>query len=210
MKRIIKYVFIFTLSLHFTGCFSQNTSTKFDNEYIIDKAQFDTVLTSHFPKTIETKRALTVKNISPEINKVRFILYEFGVDTTKLDSLLQVFKLKHLTRYNWNDSCLFIIHRNETIDPFDDEQVDTINKQECLRNKLPIPNFVNLSRPNSKHGISMDSTFNVFVLESKAGNYSTYKMAPLAFMPNKWKNGFSRGIAISNERAVVIYWLIIW
>ncbi len=210
MSRTIRYIFIFTLALNFTGCSSQNTSTKFDNEYVLDKAQFDTILTSHFPKTIQTKRASTVKNKSPETNKVSFILYEFGVDTTILDSLDQLVKLKHLLSYNWNDSCLFIIHRNETIDPFDDEQVETINNQDCLKNKQPIPNFINLKTPNSTYGISMDSTFIIYVLEAKAGNQSQYKMAPLASMPKKWENGFSRGIAISNEKAVIVYWLIIW
>ncbi len=211
MNETIKYIFLFTLSLNLIGCNGQSTSVKFNYDYQKDKAQFDTIFTKHFPNSVETIRALTIKSKSPKINKIRFFLYEFGVNIITLDSLTQMVKTKQLISYNWNDSCLFIIYPNETLDPFDDEPSDTIESNlDCLNRKLPIPNFINLKSPNSQHGISMDSTFNIYILESKAGNHSQYNMEPLKSMPKGWENGFSIGYAISRVHAVIVYWMIIW
>jgi hypothetical protein len=182
-----------------------------NSEYIKDKSGFDTTFIKHFPSTIETKLFLTVINNSPETNKVSFYLFEFGVSVKTLDSLSQIGKLMSQVSYNWKDSCLFIVHPNETIDPFDEESTDKNDGHiDCVTKKTPIPNFINLKSPNSKHGISMDSTFNIFVLESKAGKCFQYNMIPLKSMPRTWENGFSRGFALSKENGVVIYWMIIW
>ncbi len=218
MKQTIEYIFLFSISYFILGCFGQSTSNKKKIDYIKSKSEFDTMFTRHFPISIETERALTVSKTSPENNIVGYYLYEFGVNVRTLDSLTKMAKSKSIIRYNWKDSCLLIVHPNETIDDFEKEDtlergsVDTIyeDSTDCLKNKLPIPNFIDLQSPNSKFGISMDSTFNIFVLEAKVGKFSRYDLAPLKSMPRNWENGFSRGVTISLDKAVVVYWMIIW
>lgn len=211
MKEKVKYIFLILISVYLVGCFGKSMSSKKKNDYIKHKSEFEKIFTKHFPSYIETASYRTVSNLSPETNKVSFYLYEFGVNVKTLDSLTQIVKSESLTSYNWKASCLLIVHPGETIDPFDEAPLDTNwNNTDCLNKKHPIPNFIDLKSPNSKHGISMDSTFNIFVLESKDGNHSRYNMVPLKSMPRDWENGFSRGIAISREKAVVVYWMIIW
>jgi hypothetical protein len=59
----------------------------------------------------------------------------------------------------------------------------------------------------SASGLSND--FIIYVLESKSGLY--WKgLKPNKYMPNDWKNGYSKGICINLKNGITIYWLIIW
>jgi hypothetical protein len=207
----MKYFSIFVFLIFLVQCSGQSISKKNDN-YAKAKLKFETNLTNHFPVTIQTSHSIFICNEAPEINKLSFYLYEFGINENTLDSLINICNLKNLTNYNWEDSCLLIVHKNETIEPFDDETVEIINNDSsfCQNINLPIPNFIDLKSPNSEFGISIDKTFKIFVLETKAGNGSKNKMAPLLSMPKLWRNGFSRGYAISKEKSVLVYWMIQW
>ena len=211
MKEKVKYIFILILVTNLVGCSGQPLPAKKHNNYIKQKSKVDTIFIGHFPNSVETEYSQIVSNESPEANKVSLYLYEFGVNITTLDSLTKIVNSRHFTKYKWSDSCLFIVHPNETTDPFDEEFVDTsIYNIDCIDKKLPIPNFIHTENPKWGQGNSLDSTFNIYVIESKSGTYSRYKMKPLESMPIGWKNGFSRGLAISNEKAVVVYWMIVW
>lgn len=53
--------------------------------------------------------------------------------------------------------------------------------------------------------------FNVYIIDALAGNFwrkknNVYRPSSLG----KWKNGYSRGIAISRSKKIICYWVIIW
>lgn len=211
MKNSGNYLHLALITICFWGCVRQLKDTNKNIDYRKTKSEYEDKFIKHFPDHIEGSRYMTNSSVAHDNKERSFYLYEFDVSNNTLDSLNEAVKSKGVVSYNWADSCLFIFRSNETLDPFDDENLDTSYYDlDCFTSKQPIPNFIHLKSPNSKNGISMDSTFNIYVLESKAGNYSRYKMSPLESMPKNWENGFSRGIAISNKKAVVVYWFIIW
>lgn len=60
---------------------------------------------------------------------------------------------------------------------------------------------------NTACGLSKD--FEIYVLDSKPGNY--WKgLKPLDYMPEGWKNGYSKGICINEESNIAIYWFVVW
>ncbi len=184
MNEKIKYIFLLILFISLLGCFGQPLTSKKDNGYIKEKSKFDKIFVKHFPDSIETEYSQIVTDESPGSNKVTLYLYEFRVNVKTLDSITKVVKSEHLTSYNWKDSCLLIVHPNETVDPFDEESIDTnMYSSDCLQEKLPIPNFIHKENPDSEQGVSLDSTFDIVVLESKAGKNSQFDMTPLRSMP---------------------------
>jgi len=199
------------LSSFLTGCTGQPAQTGKSDGYERSRLKFGAAFVKHFPKEVETDSSLIVSMVSPEINKINFYLYEFGVADYIIDSLLKTFKAERLDYNIVKDTCLLVVHHNETIDPFDEEPIDDGNVDlSCFKGKHPLPNFIDYQSEKLKSGLWLDSTFIIFVIESKSGNHSGYKMESLRSMPKKWENGFSRGVAVSKERATLVYWMIMW
>ena len=65
--------------------------------------------------------------------------------------------------------------------------------------------------PDGGLGFWKDSTFVIYVLESGKGKYlEKYDLPPSPQMPNSWKNGYSKGVSVSEKRKMAIYWSIAW
>jgi len=204
-------VILIMLSSFLTRCTGQSGKIEKNGGYDRSRVKFGAALINHFPNEIETDSSLIVSVVSPEINKINYYLYEFCLPSNIIDSLVNTFEAKRLDNYNLKDTCLLVVHPNETIDPFDEEPISYGNIDfDCFKNKQPLPNFIDYQSEKSKSGLWLDSTFVMFVIESKSGNHSGYMMDSLLSMPTKWENGFSRGVAISKERATVVYWIIMW
>lgn len=60
---------------------------------------------------------------------------------------------------------------------------------------------------NTACGLSED--FEIYVLDSKPGNYWN-GLKPLDYMPEGWKNGYSKGICINEKSNFAIYWFVVW
>ena len=75
------------------------------------------------------------------------------------------------------------------------EKVDTIiNGQRYVHNKYKVPNDLD-----------------IFVKDAQYGSY--WKENAEVYRPKtmgEWKHGYSKGVAISNERKVAIFWFLIW
>lgn len=111
---------------------------------------------------------------------------------------------------------MLIVNRFETIETNENQTIPIIDSallnRKCYSNKYPIPNFVNYEKYNRDKALGLDDTFVIYVLESKNvkswGN--EFDMGPAEQMPDNWKNGYSKGVAISQEKQTVIYWTVIW
>ena len=78
-------------------------------------------------------------------------------------------------------------------------------------NTLPVPIFEIDAYHNDKNSCGLSDDFKIFVLEAKPGKYLEEKyLHECECMPEKWKHGFSRGIAANDKEHIIIYWLAVW
>lgn len=109
---------IIPLSFLVVACISNSSNVRMNEKYQAYKNEFDTLLTSHFPKTILSypNQIINSKHVSK--NDVGFLLYEYGLDTLKVDSLDDYYEKRAIAIYNASDTCLLIVNRFETIETF--------------------------------------------------------------------------------------------
>lgn len=203
-----------------TGCTCTNKSVeeriisdlnaKYDNA----KSFFGKDFTNHFPKRINEDNITFTDGLSPELGNLELILTN-NIESNHSTELINSFKEKSIASYNAGDSCLLIVNRFARKEKFYAIELSESDKQllnrDCYSNLLPIPNFWHNAFTTEDTYCRLPSDFKLFVLEAKAGKHFDRKyLTDGRFMPEKWKNGYSKGVAISKKRNVIIYWLLIW
>lgn len=204
---------ILFITIMFVSCNGQVISKEDINAYIKSKSEFDKILTSHFPNKLVSYPYTIINNKNKAKNDICFMLYEYDVDSLKIDSILN--KHHFVAKYTYQDSCLFLINRFETKDTYENrkkvEVLDSLQvNKDCYKMKYPVPNF-EVYNPTDENNIKLDKSFNVFVLDAKSGNrFENLDLQPNLQMPPEWQNGYSKGIAISKKSKTLIYWGVIW
>lgn len=198
------------------SCGGQTLKDYNQKSYVEGKLSFDSALISHFPEKLSSDSSAIVRREREDFNDVGFFLYEYDLSGENIDKvLLSLQAYKPITIYESVDTCLLIVNRFEheaTYDNFAAPKVidSTLINRDCYANLLPIPNFIDYITENVT-ACSLDSTFTIYVLEAKPNNpFTQFDLQPFKHMPEKWANGYSRGIAISKRNKTVIYWSIIW
>jgi hypothetical protein len=212
-------IILFTLNLLNIGC-AQNTSHSINDErYKEYKKHFDKRFIDHFPPKIPTSldRSTIFSDRDEKKNDFALILYEYGVSEQEINITLSKVKDKTIARYKTSDSCLLMVNRFETKETLENYQLpniggSTVLNKPCYKNKYPIPNFINYDENVSDKALGLDNSFTIYVLESERVDswIKEFGMGPAAQMPDAWKNGYSKGIAISEEKKIIIYWTVIW
>lgn len=214
------------------ACGQSNTSNILKKEqsksYHEQKSKFDSLFISQFPNELELDSLSTApSNEDVEKNDVGLYLYEYGISESKIDAIVvNLNKETFIAKYSSNDTCLFVINpfqvrvdfdkmSKEELKNYKEPELPNDYKKEVLRkckdSKYPVPNFVDYINPIKRVGIKLDSDFDIYVIEAKAGLFfKKYDLIPDKQMPKKWENGYSRGIAINKEKRTVIYWSAIW
>jgi len=200
-------------------CFSCNGNFVSSNDtqlYIKSKSEFNSRLTEHFPKTLTTYPYTIINNKNLSKNTVGFMLCEFEKDSVKIDSVIRSIQKKIIGKYNFKDPCLLIVNRFETAETFEERKDVVITdstkiNQDCYKKLFPIPNFLEFNSDEYTSNSKFDESFDIYVLEAKAGNYfKEFDLLTDLQMPKEWENGYSKGIAISKKKKMIIYWGIIW
>lgn len=137
---------------------------------------------------------------------------------------------------NPNNKCLLIVNalQNKTAnleDEFEkliDESnsavdtskyyVDTKRYLKGLENRcdtltLPVPNFSSLvfNKINLSQGNRLTDEFTLFVISAKPGVYCDEDFLTNGDgLPEKWKNGYSKGVAINVDKGILLFWLEVW
>lgn len=150
-------------------------------------------------------------------NDFNLLLYEYQVDTNEIDLILGRIKNKAIAKYNFLDSCVLIVNRFETESSKYSLETpiitdSTLINRICYDKKYPIPNFIGFHENDMNRDSKLDNTFTIYVLDAnRADSWGTeFAMEPAPQMPNNWKNGYSKGIAISRKHQTIIYWTVIW
>lgn len=168
----------------------------------------------HFPDSLVLLPVKMYKHLDSELSCQSFLFFEYFV-SEHAQSVV-----KHpLARY-WasNDSLLVI--ENHQIGTFT-KRYKSYRDLEMSLGYYPIPFFEkeeynhaedivyteDVYSDNTTSGLSED--FVIYILNSKPGIFLE-NLKPLAYMPNGWKSGYSKGVCINTKKKIVIYWALIW
>ncbi len=217
-----KYFIITSLIFLIIGCNNKSSNKQelnFANrDYQNELKEMPSYLVSHFPKKIESLPITSLITVDTTSQCIYYMLLEFKKE--KALYLQKIFEKKHLAKYQSSDSNLILI-KIESIRHKSKEKI--IYNKIIINNKtyFPLPFFETYDYSKSvdivktedvysnstKCGLSKD--FIIYVLDSKPGHY--WKgLTPLNYMPNGWKNGYSKGICINKGKGIIIYWGLIW
>ena len=216
-KKMLKKYFLLMFALIIFGC-AQSADNILNQKYIKEKSFFPVNFVNHFPSKLSDKIGVSIYSVTEKKWMLPLsLIVTDKYDEIKEDSLIDSIITNSVTKYNPNDSCLLIVDRfhNQT-NEFDhviklSSKDSTYLEQQCYEQKLPIPNFFSNENHNRQNEILLSDDFKMYVLEAKAGKYwEEENLKDGRYMPTRWKNGYSKGIAISEEKSTVIYWFIIW
>lgn len=207
------------IMLILTSC--KNEANKLNNSkanqrYIDFKKDFDSSFVRHFPESILSERSFFTSKMNISKNDVGFYLYEYDVEESSIYKIMSENQKRAIAKYNSQDSILFIVNRYETIQTYKYREAVSIEDSIYLidnffLNFYPIPNFIDYENAKKSKGIWIPKGYKIYVLEAKPGvSYKEFELLPNPQMPENWKNGFSRGIAINEKEKTVIYWGVIW
>ena len=204
------------------GCdFSLQPQSKRKTQALINyweyRREFDNWLVKHFPKDFsgETFNFSSSKNFTK--HDVGFYLYEYDVSFSGLQALQKRVERNAVAHYQTDDSLIFVINRFETLKTDYERSIPKIKDLHYLDSALfaglyPVPNFLDYEKPiRTRNGIWLPKDFDLYVLEAKSGVFcKEFELTENFQMPQGWKNGFSRGVAIHKKDRTVIYWGVMW
>ncbi len=185
-----------------------------NKKYTEKKSFFPPELTNHFPKTLDEKNLTFTDNISPEMGSLELMV----IDSINYDTISIIQKKLEsicIAKYNSKDSCLLVIDRflsNSSYYKVENTDYDKrIVERPCYTCLYPVPNFWHNDFTTNETECKLPNDFTLYVLDAKQGKYLKDELLTSGwFMPKQWKNGYSKGVAVSQTRKIIIYWLEIW
>jgi hypothetical protein len=87
--------------------------------------------------------------------------------------------------------------------------------KDCDSLSYPVPDILNiiLNDPYVDNEIKnkLNNKITLYIIDSKSGiSINKDYLSKDNCMPNEWRNGYSRGVAIDDTGSITIYWLEIW
>lgn len=168
---------------------------------------------NHFPRKIQSDCITWKHGFEAEERRIYFMLFEHRTSDT-LATQQEYLNKECIGIYSASDTNLFIVKSYRMVNHGNVKR--EFHKVADIDNMYyyPIPYFnikdeglLDLSYSKNTCGLSSD--FTIYVLEVKSGNYIK-ELKPLDYMPKGWGNGYSKGYAISLEKKITIYWVIVW
>lgn len=218
----MKRTFVFLLlGMVVVGCITdpvRRARMEFNKGYLDSRSTFDTALVSIFPAYVH---GLSGGYIGYALSSFKY--YRFNGLILKLpyaDSLAtELVNHKHVAVYDSQDSNLLIVGR---LGESTDERYREFEKKYPWENSqgyIPVPNFYELNYSPDVHRVDYDPLNNrlpvgylLYVVDASPGIYIRKDWLTEGMgLPPEWKNGYSRGYAISSDTTQnIIYWLAIW
>lgn len=185
-----------------------------NKKYSEQKSFFTPELTNHFPITLNESIVTFTENISPEMGSLELMV----IDSIKNDSHVKLQKNLErvcIGKYNASDSCLLVVDRFLTKTKYYKVENTDYDKRlldrPCYTGLYPIPNFWHNDFTTNETECKLPDDFVLYVIDAKQGKYLKEELLTSGwFMPKQWKNGYSKGLAMSRKRNIIIYWLVIW
>ena len=182
--------------------------------YHESKSFFDNKFTTHFPDVLNESIITYSNSISPVLGSLGLMV----IDRLNKENLVQIqknYEQTCLRKYKASDSCLLIVDRFLTRKKYYKVENSDYDKKlvdrPCYSGKYPVPNFWHNVFTTNETECKLPGDFILYVIDAKQGKFLKEDLLTNGwFMPKQWKNGYSKGVAISQQRNVIIYWLEIW
>lgn len=182
--------------------------------------EYPTRFTSYFPRTIEGKGYGTFSVLDTTNRCIQLVLYEYVPEVqTRLNEVLVNINPKEV--YEADDLNLVTIKMTGDIE----RGIVSKNfyKSLTINNKIyyPIPYFTfvefngmiekitDLDVFSTETSSGLLDDFQIYILESESGIFWE-GLTPLDYMPEGWKNGISKGIAVNKKKNIFVTWFIVW
>ncbi len=225
MKRFIWLLILFITTITFTSCNVNTFERKKNNLFYLDEFKtYKNGLFNHFPEKKPAGFILSyynsnVKLVDSCFGPINYVLAS-GYYQAKYDSLKNHFNTLAKESFYPNDTSVLLVFPycdvSVSLDGYVVRNLETKKKKELARhnrtiqNAIPIPMFeINEFQASTFSGLPDD--FKIYVLDAQSGKYMGYKyLQDCVCLPKKWKHGFSKGVALSDKRKVIIYWVTVW
>ena len=196
MKLLITSVVLIIL----TACtdFEKQNAERFLNNYSTGLQQFNSDLTDHFPAALKEHRKLHVIYPAGAFGHgMAAMFYAEITDSSEYADVHGRLISNRILGHHPKDSTFIIVG-------------DSLDYSKN-GNGIPVPNFTTFQQDfglNNKH---LNDNYQIYVLESKPGKYLKEEyLTEGKNLPKKWKNGFSRGLALNEKSSEIVYWLCVW
>lgn len=173
-----------------------------NRKYSTNLSKFDTSLTQHFPESLDTTNLQVLSGSFVGVDM------DYLEVTNKINdkSISQKFNLNSIDSYAGDDICILAFHHFDSWKEYPETKFE-----QCLIGRCLIPDF----RGNKYRDLGTESRlpkdFIIYVLDSQSDNNMPDSLiVGYNDLLEKWKKGYSRGVAISEEKMVIIYWVITW
>jgi hypothetical protein len=222
LKFLILIISVFIVSCQGRNLILNEVNERYKNHHL---KKFNQDFVSHFPDKISSlsNRVISTENVPRGF--IGMLLYEYNINVDSLIKIEDRLKSISIKKYNSDADCLLVINRFDTLESskFPEGIIlpDSVQlNKSCYDTLLPIPKFYEYESEvyhpkkqqnrNEVEGETMlPSGFNIYVLEAKPGKYfEKYDIIPNRQMPDGWKNGYSKGVAISVKYQTIIYWSV--
>jgi len=187
---------------------SSVTNKQWKNEYIKLFKSYPTELASHFPTKESIKPTYSSFVTYSSISSPPQILIEQKESDKTIDSLISISK-----RIKYSAKSFYIVNKylrdkNTLSIPYHHSQYKV---QIFIPNAVPIPNFYEVEDFDENTYVYLKRSYSIYIVESEPKKCCSDKQhIGKWFMPNEWKDGYSRGYAINRQTNNVIYWLVVW
>lgn len=214
----------FVISVFTASCQNVETEKKIQNRYQVSFETLKPVMVDHFPEQLPDSSIFLTTFPKKDHTK----MFGFAPDMVilcKTYSQSQYQERKHHFQglsnniYTSDDSSLLLIFSYADVIEIDGmtySNQESPQRQELAKHNvnmassLPVPIFnIDEYKSNTRSGLPLD--FKIHVLTAKPGKFIDEKyLEECECLPDKWKHGYSKGVAMSDEKNTVIYYLFIW
>ena len=221
----IFYLFVLLMTLLF-ACREENPFQKREREYHKSLLFFRDSLIQHFPRELgnagyKTSVLGSTDTVKDFFNMHLLYLYrkysynesllqgyldqEYAEVHSRVDSLSQVV-------YDANDSTLLLVfHYLDKIKEKGYVYDFFARRNKNVSKSLPVPLFGDDYNIRETYSGLRDG-FKLYVLGAEAGCFlPKCKLGDSsACLPEKWKHGYSRGVALNDQTKEAVFWIIVW
>ncbi len=177
------------------------------------KKSYPDTLVSHFPKDLFLMSGYVYES-GEDAGNVRLQL-NLELDSEAINTLSEALNGSSIAKYQADDSCLLIVNRFLRLtewgfkNTFQSAKSRPIN---CSGYYLPVPNFwQNINAKNGQMSNRLPKDYTIYVLEANASRVTDSADRNVGeYLPEEWKEGYSKGVAINRSDGSAIYWFIAW
>lgn len=220
--RSITLIHILLLTTFITSCQNIDVKKQVQERYKQSLQFFEGDFVSHFPA--ELPDSCWYSTTVPKTDTLEMVC--FGVDELFMTYSLSQYKaiasrFKELpgTEYLSTDTNLLLVFSYCDVikiegrtfrDQEPPERQKLAKHNITTANSLPVPLFeIDEYKGKTMSGLTDD--FKLYVLDARPGKYIDEKnLQKCECLPEKWKHGYTKGVALSDEKQVVIYWVTVW